>query len=212
MQDCKKPVKKYGKQSKKRMKKMQSDNRIYYRMLNCIVLSTLLILLIITFLLLHNKKQRELEEKQAIAEMITQAELSEAEHQVDTVQEPIPDVIEPMPDEYYEAVELLARMIHCENSNEVDGEPACWKTGSVAVNRMNDPEYPDTIEGVIRQPNQYDCLSKLYKEEPTDIEYEVAAELLQSGSVIPSNVVFAAEFYQGSGCYNEEGKTKYCYK
>lgn len=212
MQDLKKPVKKYGKQNKKRMKKMQSDNRIYYRMLDCIVLSTLLILLIITCLLLHNKKQRELEEKQAIAEMITQAELSEAEHQVDTVQEPIPYVYEPMSDEYYDNLDLLARMIHCENSNEVDGEEACWKTGSVIINRINDHDYPNTLEGVLHQQEQYDCINMLYKEEPTDIEYEVAAELLQSGSIIPSNVVYAAEFYQGSGCYNEEGNTKYCYK
>lgn len=144
--------------------------------------------------------------------MIAQAELTEAAHEVQQVQEPISYIYEPMPDEYYDNLDLLARMIHCENSNEVDGEPACWKTGSVAVNRMNDPDYPDTIEGVIRQPNQYDCLSKLYKEDPTDAEIEIAAELLQSGSIIPSNVVFAAEFYQGSGCYNEEGKTKYCYK
>lgn len=144
--------------------------------------------------------------------MITQAELTEAAHQVQEVEEAAPYVYQPREESYYEALDLLARMIHCENSNEVDGEPACWKTGSVAVNRMNDPEYPDTIEGVIRQSGQYDCLSKLYEEEPTDIEYEVAAELLQSGSVIPSGVVFAAEFYQGSGCYDEEGNTKYCYK
>jgi hypothetical protein len=52
----------------------------------------------------------------------------------------------------------------------------------------------------------------LYEEDPTDVEIEVAAELLQSGSILPSDVVFAAEFYQGSGCYDEEGNTKYCRK
>ena len=113
---------------------------------------------------------------------------------------------------YYDALDLLARLIHCENSNEVDGEEACWKTGSVVINRINSANYPDTLEGVIRQPTQYDCLSKLYEEEPTDIEYEVAAELLNSGSVIPENIVFAAEFEQGSGEWSREGKTIYCYE
>ena len=182
----------------------------FKRMCNCIVLFVVLICLVITCLLLHSKHERELEEKRQVQKIIEQVEIQE--HQVQEVQEPTPYVYEPREDSYYEAVDLLARMIHCENSNEVDGEPACWKTGSVAVNRMNDPDYPDTIEEVIRQPNQYDCLSKLYEEEPTDIEYEVAAELLQSGSILPSDIVFGAEFYQGSGCYDEEGNTKYCRK
>lgn len=113
---------------------------------------------------------------------------------------------------YYDALELLARLIHCENSNEVDGEEACWKTGSVVINRINNASYPDTLEGVIYDKEQYDCTGKLYKEEPTDIEYEVAAELLNSGSVIPDSVVFAAEFEQGSGEWSREGRTIYCYE
>lgn len=113
---------------------------------------------------------------------------------------------------YYEALDLLARLIHCENSNEVDGEEACWKTGSVVINRINNASYPDTLEGVIYDRGQYDCTGKLYKEEPTDIEYEVAAELLNSGSVIPESVVFAAEFVQGSGEWSRAGKTIYCYE
>ena len=132
------------------------------------------------------------------------------ENQVQEVQEPA-YVYEPREESYYEALDLLARIIHCENSNEVDGEPACWKTGSVVLNRMNSANYPDTIEGVLRQPGQYDCLKMLYKEEPTDIEYEVAAELLNSGSVLPPKVTKAAEFVQGE-IHSEEGRTIYCYE
>ena len=113
---------------------------------------------------------------------------------------------------YYDALDLLARLIHCENSNEVDGEEACWKTGSVVINRINNASYPDTLGGVIYDRGQYDCTGKLYREEPTDIEYEVAAELLNSGSVIPESVVFAAEFTQGSGEWSREGRTIYCYE
>lgn len=83
--------------------------------------------------------------------MIAQAELTEEKAEVQQVQEPVPDVIVPREDSYYEDLELLARVLHCENSNEVDGEEACWKTGSVIINRINSPNYPDTLEGVIYQ-------------------------------------------------------------
>lgn len=143
--------------------------------------------------------------------MIAQAELTEAAHEVQQVQEPISYIYDPMPDEYYDNLDLLARMIHCENSNEVDGEEACWETGSVIINRINDPDYPNTLEGVLYQQGQYDCIKMLYKEEPTDIEYEVAAELLNSGGVIPPEVTNAAEFVQGK-VYDRQGNTIYCYK
>lgn len=147
-------------------------------------------------------------------------EVTEAEHEVVQVQESIPyepieevksEAITLREPEYYEELELLARIIHCENSNEVDGEEACWKTGSVIINRINDPNYPDTLEGVLHQPGQYDCLKMLYREEPTDIEWEVAAELLNSGSILPPKVTKAAEFVQGE-VHSEEGNTKYCYE
>lgn len=146
-------------------------------------------------------------------------EVSEAEHEVVQVQEPIPyqpieevksDLIVPREPEYYEELELLARIIHCENSNEIDGEEACWNTGSVILNRINSPEYPNTLEGVLNQPGQYDCFKMLYREEPTDIEWEVAAELLNSGSILPKEVVYAAEFEQGSSTYEKIGNTYYC--
>lgn len=113
---------------------------------------------------------------------------------------------------YYDALDLLARLIHCENGEAVDGEEACWYTGSVVINRINNPRYPNTVEGVVYDTGQYDCLDKLYRETPSDIEYEVAAELLSSGSAIPENVLYAAEFLQGSGEYDSKGQTIYCYE
>ena len=145
-------------------------------------------------------------------------EVTQAEHEVVQVQEPTPieqvksETITLREPEYYEELELLARIIHCENSNELDGEQACWNTGSVIINRINSPEYPNTLEGVLNQPGQYDCLKMLYKEEPTDIEWEVAAELLNSGSILPKEVVYAAEFEQGSSTYEKIGNTYYCHK
>jgi spore germination cell wall hydrolase CwlJ-like protein len=154
----------------------------------------------------------ELEEKQAIAEMIAQAELSEAEHQVDTVQEPIPYVYEPMDDEYYEALELLAHLIYSEVGDE--GEESMWYAGSVVINRIQHHEYPNNLYDVVYQKGQYEVTwnGGLYKETPSDIAYEVAAELLNSGSILPEDVLYQAEFTQGSGVYDKIGNTYYCYK
>lgn len=150
--------------------------------------------------------------------------VSTAQAEVQQVQEAAPEV-EPEPEliyevdeivmrepEYYEALELLARVLHRENSNEIDGEEATWNTASVIINRINSSKYPNTLEDVIYQPGQYECINSLYKEEPTDIEWEVAAEVLNSGSILPSDVLYAAEFRQGSGVYDKVGKTYYCYE
>lgn len=175
-----------------------------------IILELLLVVVIVSLGIAGFFYFKQKEEKEYIERLITETELQEAEHQVQEVQEPVPDVIEPMPDQYYEDLELLARVIHCENSNEVDGEEASWNTGSVILNRINASEYPNTLEEVIYQKGQYDCLKNLYKEEPTDIEWEVAAELLNSGSILPKEVVYAAEFEQGSSTYEKIGNTYYC--
>lgn len=169
-------------------------------------------LMVVTCLLLYNKRQEEKEQArqiEALYNKLVAEELQQEEHQVDVVQEPY--VYKPREDSYYDNLDLLARMIHCENSNEVDGEEACWETGSVIINRINDPDYPNTLEGVLYQQGQYDCIKMLYKEEPTDIEYEVSAELLNSGGVIPPEVTNAAEFVQGK-VYDRQGNTIYCYK
>lgn len=187
--------------------RMKQESRILY-ILGLLMVLVILILGIAGFSTLKKKEQAE------------EQQITEAEHEVVQIQEPIPyepievktEAITLREPEYYEELELLARIIHCENSNELDGEEACWNTGSVIINRINSPEYPNTLEGVLNQPGQYDCLKMLYKEEPTDIEWEVAAELLNSGSVLPKEVVYAAELEQGSSTYEKIGNTYYCHK
>jgi N-acetylmuramoyl-L-alanine amidase len=49
--------------------------------------------------------------------------------------------------------ELLAALIHA----EARGEPYQGKVavGAVVLNRVNDPRWPDTVEGVVLQPGQF---------------------------------------------------------
>lgn len=107
-------------------------------------------------------------------------------------------------------VDLLARVIYCE-SNTLS-EKAQIYTGSVVVNRVNSEYYPNTLEEVVYEKNQYACVNKLYKITPTEWQYEIAEDLLKNGSRIPEEVVFQAEFKQGSGVWKIIGNTFYCYR
>lgn len=111
---------------------------------------------------------------------------------------------------YYEALDLLAHLIYSEVGE--DGEESMWYAGSVVLNRIKSNKYPDTLEDVIYQRGQYQVTwnGGLYKEEPSDIAYEVAAELLNSGSVLPSDVLGQAEFKQFDYVYDKIGRTYYC--
>jgi len=54
-------------------------------------------------------------------------------------------------------VELLAKVIHAEARGEsFEGQVA---VGAVIVNRMESPEFPNTIEGVLYQSNQFKSVS-----------------------------------------------------
>ena len=92
-----------------------------------------------------------------------------------------------------------------------------WETqiavGSVALNRVADWSYPDTLRGVIYQRGQYACTwDGNFDRIPTDRNWAVARYLLENGSQIPANVVYQAQFKQGHGVYGKFGREILCYK
>ena len=73
--------------------------------------------------------------------------------------------------------------------------------GSVVLNRRDDERFPNTIPEVIQQPGQYSTLGWLSSQVPTDEVMDVAIDLLENGSKFPPEVVWQANFPQGSGVY-----------
>lgn len=73
--------------------------------------------------------------------------------------------------------------------------------GSVVLNRRDDERFPNTIKEVIEQPGQYSTLSWLSSQNPTDEVMDVTIDLLENGSKFPPEVVWQANFPQGSGIY-----------
>ena len=88
--------------------------------------------------------------------------------------------------------------------------------GSVVLNRLHNEKYfsyGDCIKSIALAPSQYTCFSGggAYRT-PTDLNIEVANELIANGSILPANVIFQAEFKQGDGVYAQIGNTYFCYK
>lgn len=98
------------------------------------------------------------------------------------------------------------------------GEAQCYSdteqlyVGSVVLNRVADPRYPNTIRGVVFQRGQYACTRDgNYYREPTIRNWMNARFLLENGSVLPVNVVYQSGSRQGKGVYIRTSRHYYCY-
>ena len=118
-------------------------------------------------------------------------------------------------------IDLLARLITAEVGystayDPLDYETACYITGSVILNRMKHEKFPNTLYGVIYQCEptlQYQCTVNGHIERPyDDIAWEVAEELLTYDTKVPEDVIYQANFPQGSGIYAQIGKLYFCYE
>ena len=73
--------------------------------------------------------------------------------------------------------------------------------GSVVLNRVEDERFPDSIPEVIEQPGQYSTVSWLASNEPTPEALAVAVDLLENGSKLPEDILYQANFPQGTYTY-----------
>ena len=85
---------------------------------------------------------------------------------------------------------------------------------NVVLNRVDDPDFPNTVKEVLEAPNQYWGTGCSYSREFIyDPEFfRIAEDLLAGNRPLPSNVVYQATFAQGSGIYCRYGAHYYCYK
>lgn len=84
--------------------------------------------------------------------------------------------------------------------------------GSVVLNRVSHPEFPDTVKDVVFETGQYSCVTDgNYNREPTDRNWENAKWLLENGSILPEEVVYQSRGRQGKGLYLKTKWHCYCY-
>ena len=123
---------------------------------------------------------------------------------------------DPQPDLYSkEDLYFLSHIINAEMGCE-SLEDKIY-TGSVVLNRKNgDPWWSQglhTIEAVVFRKGQYQpTWNGSFYNTPNEESVRAAIYLLENGSQIPSNVVFQAEFKQGSGVWKKTKGAYYCYK
>ena len=112
-----------------------------------------------------------------------------------------------------EAWELLAHLIFAEAGSDWCEDNMLYYTGSVVLNRIESEYFPNTMREVIYQPGQYSCINNgMIDYEYNQRAYNVAEDLLTSGSCLPKNVLFQAQFEQGDGVYVQVQNMYFCYK
>lgn len=104
----------------------------------------------------------------------------------------------------YEDLLELSRIITSECGSS--WLPMTWKmaVGEVVLNRVNSPEFPNTIKEVIHQPGQYANAntSRFYNLVPFEDCVNAAGRLLSGQRVLDNpSVVFQSGCVQGSGVY-----------
>lgn len=105
---------------------------------------------------------------------------------------------------------VMAHVIAGESQNCSDEEQLY--VGSVVLNRVASPKFPNTIKGVVFQKGQYACTRDgNYYREPTKRNWANAKQLLTGGSVLPSNVIWQSGGRQGKGVYVKTKWHYYCY-
>ena len=130
------------------------------------------------------------------------------EFETETVAEPSDSIEEETQTELETEVELLAHVIEAEAGGESDYHKLC--VGTVVMNRVASDKYPDTIEGVIYQPGQYQCVTNSHiNKEPSESSYEAAKSILDGRRMFRSSVVYQAEFIQGK-VVEKVGNTYFC--
>lgn len=104
----------------------------------------------------------------------------------------------------FDELYLLSRVIYSEAGSDKLCSELRENVGSVIMNRVDSPEFPDTLEDVIYQDGQYAEVltnSFIYYTYPGKECVGIAYRLLCGERFLPEYVVFQANFRQGGGVY-----------
>lgn len=110
-------------------------------------------------------------------------------------------------------VYILAHVLNGEAGSNWCSDEMIYGVGSVVLNRVKDKRFPDTIEGVVFQKGQYACTwDGNYDREPSQRCWDIAWDLYKNGTTWPENVIFQAQFEQGTGVYKKIQNMYFCWK
>lgn len=111
-----------------------------------------------------------------------------------------------------EDIDILAAVMYGE---EYPNRYEMMLAGSVVLNRVKDPQFPDTIKAVVYQfDGQYEQYAPrtkgfIGKDLPEEC-YRLAEILLRYGSIAPGEVIYQAHFNQGDVFWSWQGE-EFCF-
>lgn len=104
---------------------------------------------------------------------------------------------------YDETLDLLSRIIYAESGADYCSDEMQLAVGSVVMNRLMSSQFPsDSLYSVIYQEGQYQpTWNGMIDKASDDRAYNNALTILSNGCVLPKDVIFQAEFKQGTEVY-----------
>lgn len=121
----------------------------------------------------------------------------------------VPTTVETEPPYTADELEMLALVIYQEAGSDACLDETRLMVGNVVMNRVADSRFPDTLYGVLTQKAQYGRLHWTGLEWPTRAShhseahavaraYRCAERILLGERVLPEDVIWQAEFKQGT--------------
>lgn len=107
-------------------------------------------------------------------------------------------------------IELLAKLIMAEAGSDYVTDRCRYLTGAVVINRVDDPDFPDTVADVIYDNGQYATARYLDKVHPNMTCWCIAMYLILYGCEdTPPDLVYQANFKQGSEVWETDKQDQY---
>lgn len=186
----------------------------YQRLAVCAVAATAISLSAMTTTYCANDRIKPVDEKPAFSYLSCRG-TSTQEHDIVPL-----EYVEPAEKKMYTEAELeaLALVIYQEAGSDACSDETRYMVGTVALNRVADKRFPDTLEEVLLQERQYGRLcwtglvwperaSKPGEAHAVERAYRQAAELLDGTvkDVLPEDVVFQCEYVLGEIVAESDG-------
>lgn len=188
----------------------------YQRLAVCAVAVTAISLSAMTTTYCADDRIKPVAEKPTVSYLALRGTMARAAEQ-DII--PLEEV-EPVERKAYteDELEALALVIYQEAGSDACSDETRYMVGTVALNRVADKRFPDTLEEVLLQDWQYGrlCVTGLVWPErasrpgeahAVERAYRLAAELLEGtvSDVLPSDVIFQSEHIQGEIVAESDG-------
>lgn len=112
----------------------------------------------------------------------------------------------------YEDYMTMARIIESESGADYLPDSTRYGVGSVVYNRLISDKFPNTVYEIAHQPGQYAPVgSPIWYKEPSDRAKRIAKDILENGGIFPPEVIWQANFTQGTGIYCYDNGIYFCY-